>query len=145
MNHYNDLSVFVMDSDPVCGALYKQYLANMGILNIEIFEDAQQFMSFLGRLPNIVLLTHQTVPIDGLEMLRNIKRFDSDIYVIYVLKQKDMRLVVDALKCGAFNCIVKGFNEEELLTSMVKNVVSLMQLSKKGPTKSNSINKRDKQ
>jgi DNA-binding NtrC family response regulator len=93
---------------------------------------------------DIILLTHPTGPTNGLDVLRNIKRLDSNIYVLYILKQKDMKLVVDALRCGAFNCMVKGFNEEELLTSMVKNIVSLMELSKKGPTKGNSPTDGDK-
>lgn len=144
MSHYNDLNVFLVENDTVCAELYKQYLRNMGITRISLFEKGEECLKMIGNKPDIVLLAHQTKPTSGHDIIKMIKRLDSDIYVIYVLESKDMKEVVDALKCGAFNCMVKGYNEEELLTNIIKYVVGVRELAKKGIPTDNSKQDTDK-
>ena len=140
MNFNKDLSIFVIDDDPVCQELYKQYLLNMGFTRISLFDNGQQCINELTRKPDIILLDHQMAPMDGMETLKKIKRFDPDIYLIYISAQKDMKVAIDALKYGAFDYIIKGNLEEDLLGAIIHKIIDVMELvAKKTPGRINKF------
>ncbi len=138
MNFNKDLNIFVIDDDPVCQELYRQYLLNMGFTRITLFDSGQQCINELTRQPDIILLDHQMAEINGLETLKKIKRFNPDIYLIYISAQKDMKVAIDALKYGAFDYIIKGNMEEELLGAIIQKIIDVMDLvSRKSPGRIN--------
>jgi DNA-binding NtrC family response regulator len=138
MNFNKDLNIFVIDDDPVCQELYKHYLSNMGFTRISLFDNGQQCINELTRKPDIILLDHQMAPLNGMETLKKIKRFDPEIYLIYISAQKDMKVAIDALKYGAFDYIIKGNMEEELPGTIIHKIIDVMELvSKKTPGRIN--------
>ncbi len=140
MNFNKDLSIFVIDDDPVCQELYKQYLLNMGFTRISLFDNGQQCINELTRKPDIILLDHQMAPMNGMETLKKIKRFDPDIYLIYISAQQDMKVAIDALKYGAFDYIIKGNMEEDLLGAIIHKIIDVMELvAKKTPSRMNKF------
>ncbi|NNJ55671.1 MAG: response regulator, partial [Bacteroidia bacterium] len=62
----------------------------------------------LNQNPFLVLLDYQMDGLDGFDVLRKIKRYNPDTYVIMMSSQKDITDAVDTLKFGAFDYIVKG-------------------------------------
>ncbi|MFQ3326617.1 MAG: DNA-binding NtrC family response regulator, partial [Salibacteraceae bacterium] len=73
---------------------------------------------------------------DGLEVLKKIKRFDPDIYVVFVSGQEEIETATKSLKIGAFDYIVKGPDDtqkiEEVLIK-INNVQEMLKSRKRGP------------
>ena len=128
MQSINELSIFIIDDDPVCRELYKQYLLNMGVTRIALFDNGQQCINELTKKPDIILLDHQMSPMNGLDTLKKIKRFDPNIYLIYISGQRDMKVAIDALKYGAFDYVIKGDLEDELLGTIINKILNVMEL-----------------
>lgn len=124
-----DLTVFVVDDDPIYRALYRQYLLNMGIEKIEMIINGQECINRLTENPDIILLDHQMTPLDGLETLKKIKRFNPNIYIVFLSGQANMNVTIDALKYGAFDYIIKSNKqEEEQIAGVINKIHDLKEL-----------------
>lgn len=136
MNANKNLKFFVVDDDPICREIYRQYLVNLGFSDVELFDNGQDCINELTRNPDVILLDHNMYPMDGLDTLKKIKRFNPDIYLIYVSAQDNMQVTIDALKYGAFDYIIKGYKEEEMLSNVVDKITTVMEmLTRKAPGK----------
>ncbi|MCF8448530.1 MAG: response regulator [Taibaiella sp.] len=124
-----ELTVFVVDDDPIYRALYKQYLLNMGFEKIKMIANGQECINRLIENPDIILLDHQMTPIDGLETLKKIKHFNPKIYLVYLSGQTSMKVTTDALKYGAFDYIIKSNKlEEEQIAVVIKKILNVKEL-----------------
>ena len=117
--------LFIVDDDALTANLYAQHLKNLGYEDVQLFDNGQDCLNALIEEPTIILLDHQMENLSGMEVLQKVKRFDPNIYVVFISGQEDIATAVDALKYGAFDYIIKGQNDlksiEEVLVK-IKNV-----------------------
>lgn len=126
--------LFIVDDDALTANLYAQHLKNLGYNDVQLFDNGQDCLNALIEEPTIILLDHQMENLSGMEVLQKVKRFDPNIYVVFISGQEDIATAVDALKYGAFDYIIKGQNDlkaiEEVLIK-IKNVNEM--LNRKDP------------
>lgn len=131
-----DQKIFIIDDDPFTTALYEQSLANLGYTDVSSYNEGLLSLNDLIQEPKIIFLDQNMDDITGLEMLRKIKRFDPNIYVVMVSGQEDIETAVKALKIGAFDYIVKGEGDIEKINQVllkISNVQEMLKRSNKGP------------
>ena len=63
---------------------------------------------------DLILLDMRLPDVDGLELLKKIKEFDTEILVIMMTAYSDVQTAVTAMKSGAYHYINKPFELEEL-------------------------------
>jgi DNA-binding NtrC family response regulator len=126
-----DLKVFVVDDDAFCRELYAQYLHNLGFASVFLFEDGESCLNSMSQRPDIIFLDHDMQPLDGLEVMKKIKRTHPDIYLIIVSGQENIQVSVNALKYGAFDYIIKGDKDEEMIARVTEKIVHIMNLLNK--------------
>lgn len=71
---------------------------------------------------NLILLDIRLPGMDGMEILRKIKEFDSNIEVIMITAVKTIETAVEAMKLGAHDYISKPFNVEEMMVTIKKAI-----------------------
>ena len=136
MEQQNNITekIFIVDDDLMTSNIYGQHLQNLGYTDVTIFDNGQDCLNALIEEPSIILLDHQMENLTGMEVLQKVKRFDPNIYVVFISGQEDMATAVEALKMGAFDYIIKGDNDirsiEKVLIK-IKNVNEM--LNKKDP------------
>ncbi len=128
MQNNSTQKIFIVDDDSFCTALYKQHLLNEGYTNITTFTNGQDCLNHLTDQPQIILLDYEMEPYNGLEVLKKIKRFNPDIYLLVISGQDDMQVAINALKYGAFDYIIKGKNELEKITSLLQKIGGVMEI-----------------
>ncbi|MFH1962529.1 MAG: sigma-54 dependent transcriptional regulator [bacterium] len=74
--------------------------------------------------PSVVLLDVMLPDINGIEILRKVKKIDENIEVIMFTGVNDLRTAVDALHLGAFDYCLKPFNINELSIVIRKAIES---------------------
>ncbi len=70
--------------------------------------------------PGIALLDFRLPDMDGMNVLKEIRKIDKDIIAIMVTAYGDVKSAVRFMKMGACDYIVKPFDDEELLVIMQK-------------------------
>ncbi|MBF0277360.1 MAG: response regulator [SAR324 cluster bacterium] len=86
-------------------------------------KNGQQAWEEYSNFPNIfdIILTDVKMPVmDGMQLLKKIRQYDSEALVIIMTAQGDLEMSVEALKLGALSFLNKPLNPRELLSALGK-------------------------
>lgn len=122
MPNNNTFKIFLLDDDPFCLAIGQKHLENMGHKDISCFTDGTSCIDSLIQQPDIIFLDYSLGTDSGIDVLKRIKQFSPDIYVIFISGQEDVETAVSALKHGAFDYIIKGQEETEKIKNALQKI-----------------------
>ncbi|WP_185290525.1 response regulator [Chryseobacterium lactis] len=126
METYNqNLKFFIVDDDRFCATVYEQYLKNHHYEDITSFSSGEECLEELYQKPDIIFLDHNMEDLNGFEVLKKIKRYDPNIYVIMVSAQENIDTAVNALKYGAFDYLVKDARVCEKMIETVEKILKI--------------------
>ncbi len=78
-------------------------------------EDAQEALAALKKhSPSFCLLEIRQPQSAGLDLLKQIKRFDESIEVVAVMERRDVESALDAMKLGAYDILTSPVSSEEI-------------------------------
>jgi DNA-binding response OmpR family regulator len=101
--------ILVVDDEEPVRDVPCEYFESQGF-GVEAAPDGEAALAALGRLrPDLVLLDVRMPGIDGVEVLRRIRRADPDVPVM-VTANEDVALAKEMLKLGAFDYVAKPFD-----------------------------------
>lgn len=89
---------------------------------LEAGDGEAAYNSYTEQKPDLVLLDITMPIMDGIEALRSIKHFDNQAKVVMCSAMGQEGMVVEAIKLGALDFIVKPFKPERLVQT-VKNIL----------------------
>jgi polysaccharide export outer membrane protein len=116
---------FIVDDDVFCANVYNQYLVNMNYNDITHYSNGSDCIDNLPLKPDIIFLDHNMEDINGFEVLKKIKRYDPNIYVVMISGQENIETAVDALKYGAFDYVIKGNDVYEKLEHIISKIIAV--------------------
>jgi len=134
-----DAKIFLVDDDVLCLNLYKQFLKQLGYNNIFLFDNGNDCLTHLDiTKPDIIFLDYNMDELNGIDVLKQIKKFDPSITVLFISGQEDIEIAVNTIKHGALDYIVKSSLSTEKMKSIMERIESLMtpQASAAGDKKS---------
>ncbi len=131
MENENNFKFFIVDDDIFCANLYEQYLKNSNYNDVTYYNNGNDCLSNLNQKPDIILLDHNMDGITGFEVLKKIKRYNPNIFVIMISGQDEIAIAVDALKYGAFDYIIKDKMVCEKLYSIIDKIIRVKEELKK--------------
>jgi DNA-binding NtrC family response regulator len=121
----NQFKIFIVDDDIFCANLYEQYLKNMNYTDITYYSNGNDCLINLNQKPDIIFLDHNMEDITGFEVLKKIKRYNPNIYVVMVSGQENIKTAVDALKYGAFDYVIKDSNVCDKMTQVIDKIIKV--------------------
>ncbi|MCX7001937.1 MAG: sigma-54 dependent transcriptional regulator [bacterium] len=113
MNHQT--TILIVDDDVELCAMLATVLTDAGHLVKCLHGGGQVVKEVKRNAPDIILLDVSLPDADGMQVLKEVKHADPDMAVIMLTGFGGTKEVVDAIKAGAFDYIVKPFISEELL------------------------------
>lgn len=131
MEANNTFKVFLVDDDAFCLNVYHQHLSKLGYNHVSLFENGSDCLNRLTENPDIIFLDHGMGDLTGIEVLKKIKRFNPDIYVVFLSGQEHIETAVSALKYGAFDYIVKGDMDLDNITKVLAKIAEIRELLRK--------------
>ena len=96
---------------------------------LEAGEGTKALKQIKSSNPELVLLDMRLPGMDGMKILEEIKKFDSNIIVIMLTAFGDVKGAVKAMRLGAFDYLTKPFDNEELLI-IIKKALDTRNLTK---------------
>lgn len=118
----NPLRIFVVEDNEWYNKLLVHNLSLNPEFAIESFTNGRDCLENLHRAPDIVTLDYRLPDMSGIDVLRKIKQENEAIQVILISEQKDIEVVVDLLKEGAYDYIVKSNDIKERLHNTIHNI-----------------------
>lgn len=120
--------IFIVDDDEMISSMYGQYLQNIGYTDITLFQSGAECLDALSSAPEVVFLDHDMEGMTGLDVLSEIKRFDPDIYVVFISGKEDGDMVVSSLELGAFDFVTKGDGDIQRLSEVLQRIRRIKEL-----------------
>ena len=117
--------IFVVDDDLFNLNSYRQVLDALGYKSVSLFLNVTICLSKLYQKPNIVFLSHKKDEILDLDTLKKIKRYNSDIYVIIISSQENIKIANETLTHGAFDYIIKDENEIYKIRKVIERIYGI--------------------
>ena len=113
--------IFTVDDDPDIRGLIKVLFEDRGH-EVVVLENGKQCLDRLDENPAVVFLDVAMPVMDGIETLKTIKNSKSNFPVVMVTGVDDTDSAVKAMKFGAFDYIVKPFDELRLFSVLDKAI-----------------------
>lgn len=112
----NPLSIIIIDDHPLFRKGVSQLIGldkNLGIIG-EASSGSEGVALVQSLLPDLVLLDMNMKGMNGIDTLKAIKAFDSDILVVMLTVSDQQEDIVAALRAGADGYLLKDMEPEEL-------------------------------
>jgi len=114
--------IFVVEDDEWYSKLLVHNLSLNPDYEIESFTNGKDCLANLHKNPEEITLDYRLPDMKGLEILKNIKAENQEIQVILISEQDEIEVVVELLKYGAYDYIVKSNDIRERLLNTVQNI-----------------------
>jgi DNA-binding NtrC family response regulator len=122
--------IFVVEDDAWFTRLLVHNLSLNPDYEIESFTNGKDCLNNLHKNPDVITLDYRLPDMQGLEVLKNIKTENEEIQVILISEQSEIDIVVELLKYGAYDYIVKSNDIRERLLNTVQNIRNGVRLKK---------------
>lgn len=118
----DSFKIFIVEDDLIYAKILAYHLSLNPEYETEIFKDGQSLLKNLYKNPSIISLDYNLPDLSGMEILKRIREYNSDIPVIIVSGQQDVLTAVELLKKGAYDYIIKDQDTKERLWNIARNI-----------------------
>ena len=134
--------IFVVEDDDWYNRLLVHNLSLIPEYEIESYTTGKDCIKNLSQEPDVVTLDYRLPDMKGLEVLKEIKAINDDIQVILISEQDDIEVVVELLRYGAYDYIVKSSDVKERLLNTINNIRKGSRLKKEIVTLRKEVKKK---
>ncbi|KPL84151.1 chemotaxis protein CheY [Thermanaerothrix daxensis] len=113
-------TVLVVDDAEFLRVRISKMLVAEGYQVIEAENGAAAVEKYKAERPDVVLMDITMPEMDGLTALKNIRAFDPQAKVVMLTALGQESVVLEAVKSGARDFVVKPFNQERVLSALQK-------------------------
>ena len=107
--------ILVAEDDPVSRALISARLEKWGYTPVITHDGAEAMAVLRGRdAPSLAILDWSMPGMDGLEICRRLREAEKTVYIILLTSHGSKEHVIEGLRAGADDYLVKPFHAEEL-------------------------------
>lgn len=114
--------IFVVEDNEWYNRLLVHNLSLNPDYEIETYTTGKECLANLHKDPDVITLDYRLPDTEGLDLLKKIKAENDEIQVILISGQDDIEVVVNLLKYGAYDYIVKTDDIRERLLNTVQNI-----------------------
>ncbi len=117
------MRVFIIDDSKTMRNIQKSTLATLGHTEIEEAGDGQDALSRVDAFnPDLILLDWNMPVMDGITFVRQYRAKGRKVPIIMVTTEAEKTRVVEAIKAGVNNYVVKPFTPEALSQKISETV-----------------------
>ncbi len=120
--HLTTGSILVVDDDAVSLGVLDDLLTMNGFRVMMAEEGRQAMEIFSASRPDLVITDIRMPNMDGLEVLREVRKLDDIVPVVLVTGHGDLENALRALRRGAYDFLLKPINPEILINTVQKGL-----------------------
>jgi DNA-binding NtrC family response regulator len=123
------MKVLIADDEKNMRWILEKNLKSEGFATICAEDGEEAFNKFLDEEPDMIILDYKMPKLDGMEVLKRIKKINSKLPVIMITAHGSAEAAVEAMKLGAVDYVSKPFDITELKLTIFK-VLNIDKLNK---------------
>ena len=109
------MKILLVDDSRTIRNIQKNVLKQLGHTDIEEAEDGVQALAaFNQQVPDLMLVDWNMPNMDGITLIRKIREINKEVPMIMCTTEAEKTRVLEAVKAGVNNYIVKPFTVESL-------------------------------
>jgi len=120
----------LIDDDEMYSMIVKTAIEKNDSYDVQVFKSGEEFLNSIHLNPDIVIIDYSLPGMTGIEILRKIKEYNTDIATIFLSGQDKVEVVVEAYNTGANNYIMKNDRVIVELNHALKNLTASSNLRK---------------
>ncbi len=117
--------VLVVDDDELTRLTFSEILRQHHFVALDAPDGRTAIKTFQEEMPDAVLLDLEMPGMNGVETMKELKRINADVPVIVVTGHSDIPTVVEAIRSGAYDFIVKPPDYRMLMLVLDRAVAQL--------------------
>jgi response regulator of citrate/malate metabolism len=122
----NPFKLFVIEDNRTESMLLQLALSEIKNLTIKTFPTATQMLEHLPEYPDIVLVDLILPDMSGIDLIKKIQAYNSQIRIVVVSAQRDMDVLAEVQSLGVFNYLVKSEMCLTYLHQVISELIVLM-------------------
>lgn len=122
--------IFIVEDDPWYGEMLKYHLSLNPDYEVHLFENGKDCLNNLHKRPNVICVDYNLPDLKGDKLLRRIKEHNSSVPIIIISGQEEISIVLELLKRGAYEYIIKDDNTKEVLWNSILHIKENRNLKK---------------
>ncbi len=126
----NVIKIFTIEDDAMFSKMLKYTLEKEQEYDVTCFRSGEEFLEHIHLNPDIVTIDYNLPGISGLEILKKINHYNSDISVVIVSGQEEVGVAVESYKHGAKYYVMKNEDTFTELALCIKNLTAHVNLRK---------------
>ncbi|MBN4061970.1 MAG: response regulator [Flavobacteriales bacterium] len=131
MKKQNQLSIFLVEDDPLYASALQYDLKSESKYKIRVFPSGEDCLKNIKADPDIVLLDYFLKgDLNGIGVLKKIKQYKNDIEVIFLSGQEKIEVATNAMKYGAYDYVVKNESAFIRTKNVIKKIIRQTELIK---------------
>ncbi|WP_051202074.1 response regulator [Ferrimonas senticii] len=115
------VSVLIVEDDPVFRQLVGDYCRHQGMIVIEAEDGQDGLERFKQQRPDLILVDLCMPRMSGQELLAELAQIDANVPCIVITANKAMSDVVDALRHGAWDYLMKPLTDLQILRNAISD------------------------
>ncbi|MCP4696667.1 MAG: response regulator, partial [Gammaproteobacteria bacterium] len=100
-------TVLLVEDDAITGIIYKEFLSGEDVKVIHAETGAEALAYIQQAVPDMVFLDLGLPDMNGMEILKHIHQHKLNSIVIVITAQNSVDIVIEAMRLGAFDFLVK--------------------------------------
>jgi two-component system chemotaxis response regulator CheY len=122
----NTVKVLIVDDSTTIRKIQRSVLQKLGYSQVLEAADGQQALALFQReVPDLMLVGWNMPNMDGITLVKRIRQSDKAVPIIMCTAESDKVNVIEALKAGVNNYIVKPFTVEALTEKVRQTLAKL--------------------
>src|SRR5690606_11818039 len=121
--HNTRAKLLIIDDDEVVRASVAAYLEDSGFTVLQAGNGTEGLSCFETEQPQLVICDLRMPQVDGLELIRRVAAVDADLPVIVMSGAGVMSDVVEALRLGAADYLIKPLEDLAVLEQSVNRAL----------------------
>jgi Response regulator containing CheY-like receiver, AAA-type ATPase, and DNA-binding domains len=116
------MRVLIVDDDQETLEFLKTFFENLGHETVTADSAKEGLRQVVVNQPDLVLLDIMLPEKNGLVVLKEIKEIDKELPVAMITAYKDAEHVIEAFRLGALDCLLKPFNLDYIINTVLPRV-----------------------
>ncbi len=123
--------IFIVDDNTYWREILKEMLSQLGYSDIHLFSNGFECLQNLHINPDLIFLDYQMEEENGIEVLKKIKSFSSQVSVIFCTGNEDLSIAMTAFQEGTQEYLLKENCTPKELGNMIKLALKLEEVQVK--------------